>query len=193
MRGYVHSCTSLVLRSRGDEETWKECQDFFYSSFRRYWNYCLWIEVSILRCHWPMCFQRFEMFELYMHTCKRFNLHTKSIEWFVRKICRLFVKGKILFLYFIFLQKIDTFVADVICNYIVANLYFIIPNRIVKFMDEMEIEEETFLFLIVKIKNCTISNEFILLRQMYNNTTYLILLRKIYISIRKEKKNQICY
>lgn len=91
-------------------------------------------------------------------------------------------------MYFIFLQKIDTFVADVICNYIVANLYFIIPNRIVEFMDEMEIEEETFLFLIVKIKNCTISNEFILLRQMYNNTTYLILLRKIYISIRKEKK-----
>lgn len=103
------------------------------------------------------------------------------------------MKGKILFLYFIFLQKIDTFVADVIYNYIVANLYFIIPNRIVEFMDEMEIEEETFLFLIVKIKNCTISNEFILLRQMYNNTTYLILLRKIYISIRKEKKNQICY
>lgn len=91
-------------------------------------------------------------------------------------------------MYFIFLQKIDTFVADVIYNYIVANLYFIIPNRIVEFMDEMEIEEETFLFLIVKIKNCTISNEFILLRQMYNNTTYLILLRKIYISIRKEKK-----
>lgn len=72
----------LVLRSRGDEETWEECQDFFYSRqvVSKGWNF---IVLGLKRV--SMYLQRFQHLNYVctMHE-KRFDLHTIEANSMIR-------------------------------------------------------------------------------------------------------------
>lgn len=123
----------LVLRSRGDEETWEECQDFFYSRqvVSKGWNF---IVLGLKRVS---IFKDFSIWITFVQCTKKDSIciPLKPIQWFITKIC-LYCEKKQDNYYISFFYKRYFCCWCYLCNYIKAFL-FIILNQMMKIGQEM--------------------------------------------------------